>query len=145
MNKFLVITIVVVPIILLVIAIVIRRRPKKLKNNYFVSEWRQLQLHCRTKTNWPLALKEADVLLDKALKKRRYKGKSMGARLMAAQRDIKDNDGIWFAHKLTKESLVVLAEKGSIKLTKTDVKDALESYKATLIDLGAFRRAEEKQ
>lgn len=127
--------------VFLVVFIVLRRRPKKLKHSYFVSHWRSLQEHCRVRSNWPLALKEADVLLDNALKKRRYKGKTMGARLMAAQRDLSNNDGIWFAHNLTKKTIKMLDTQGTFKLAKADVKDALENYKNALADLGAIRRA----
>lgn len=120
------------------------RRPKKLKNNFFVARWRHLQTNCQSKDNWPLALNEADVLLGSALKKRRYKGKTVGARLMSAQRDIKDNDGIWFAHNLTKKVAAALNSQEPIKLTKADVKKALESYQSVLMDIGALRRAEDK-
>lgn len=141
-KMYLFLTLVMIP---LLAGYVYKRRPKKLKNSFFVGRWRQLQAHCRTKDTWPLALKEADVLLNNALKKRRYKGKTVGARLMAAQRDIKDNDGIWFAHNLTKKTVDDLNKKGEHILTKKLVKDALESYKDALSDLGALRRAPDKE
>ena len=114
--------------------------PRKRKNTYCVTKWRELQRNCADRKNWPAALKGADTLLDAALKKRRYKGKRMGARLMAAQRQISDNDGIWAAHNLAKKLIAVVEGEKAVKLTKTQVKESLESYKATLTDLGAFRR-----
>lgn len=141
-KMYLILTLVMIP---LLAGYVYMRRPKKLKNSFYVGRWRLLQTHCRTKDNWPLALKEADILLNNALRKRRYKGKTVGARLMAAQRDIKDNDGIWFAHNLTKKTLEDLNKKGAHILTKKLVKDALESYKDALSDLGALRRAPDKE
>lgn len=125
-------------VVLLVGLLLYIRRPKKLKNAHFVAKWRELQQLCADKKNWPDALKAADELLDSALKKRRYKGKTTGARLMAAQRQLVDNDGIWAAHNLVKK---LLDTSKPTKLTKTVVKESLESFQAALTDLGALRRA----
>lgn len=132
-------------LILFVAFVVYLRRPKKLKKVQFVAKWRELQRHCADKKNWPQALKDADCLLDAALKKRRYKGKTMGARLMAAQRQITDNDSIWVAHNLTKKMIELIKAGNTVKLTKTEVKESLQSYQETLTDLGALRRAEPKE
>lgn len=127
--------------VLLIIAIIIfRRKPKKLKNNQFIAKWRELQQLCKARPDWPEALKSADKLLDSALKKRRFKGKTTGARLMAAQRQIKDNDGIWAAHNLTKKIIEAQAADKAIKLGKIEVRQSLESYQQALVDLGAFKR-----
>lgn len=144
MTEKIIFTLTIVIIFILAGLFLFLRRPKKLKNNFYVARWRQLQANCQSKDNWPLALKEADLLLGSALKKRRYKGKTVGARLMAAQRDIKDNDGVWSAHKLTKKIVASLNTQESFKLTKPDVIKALESYKAALTDIGALRRAKDK-
>src|SRR4051794_32403045 len=74
-----------------------RRRPAQLTGPYFQEKWRELQSFCKDKNTWPLAVINADKLLDDALRKRRYKGKSMGERLVSAQREFGDNDGVWFA------------------------------------------------
>lgn len=112
------------------------RRPKKLATSHYVSKWRDLQKHCADKKTWADAVIAADLLLDSALKKRRYKGKTVGARLMAAQHELTDNDGIWAAHKVAKKAVT----EPKVKLTKTEVKESLESYQQALIDLGALRR-----
>lgn len=132
-------------LVLLIGVIVYLRRPKKLKNPHFTAKWRSLQKLCADKKNWPDALKDADCLLDAALKKRRYKGKTVGARLMAAQRQIKDNDGIWAAHNLAKKTAELSNSGKTVKLTKTEVKESLMSFQEALTDLGALRRAPEKK
>ncbi len=132
-------------VVLLIAFVVYIKRPKKLKKVQFVAKWRELQRHCADKKNWPDALKDADVLLDAALKKRRYKGKTMGARLMAAQRQIKNNDSIWVAHNLTKKMVELIKAGNTVKLSKTEVKESLQSYQEALTDLGALRRAEPKE
>lgn len=140
MNRIIAVAFVLVPAVLLIITAVIRRRPRKLKNNFFVAKWRELQAYCRERSEWPEALKAADELLDVALKKKRYKGKTMGARLMAAQREIADNDGIWFAHNLTKELKDAVKNNREYKLAKSEVREALMAYKNALMDLGAIKR-----
>jgi hypothetical protein len=66
-----------------------------------------------------------------ALKRRRYKGKNMGERLVSAQRVFTDNDDIWFAHKLTAK----VRDHPKSRLKEKDVKDALVSMRQGLKDL----------
>jgi hypothetical protein len=108
--------------------------PKRLKANYFVARWRELQAFCKDKQTWPKALADADRLLDRALKKRKFKGKSMGERMVAAQRTFTDNDGAWFAHNLAKK----IVADSNFKLKESDVKDALVAYRQALRDIGAL-------
>jgi hypothetical protein len=121
--------------------ILFRKIPKKLRPKYFVKEWRQLQSLCRDKNTWPDALLAADKLLDKALKKRRFKGKTMGERLVSAQRAFTDNDDIWFAHNLTKK---IRDRKKTVQLKESDVKEALISFREALKDLGALPDADQR-
>jgi hypothetical protein len=117
------------------------RGPKKRikKTDKFVARWREIQGYCRDKASWANALIEADKLLDSALKKRRFKGKSMGERMVAAQRFITDNDDIWDAHNLVKK---LTANPDKVRLRESDVKEALLSFKLALKDLGAFPAAD---
>lgn len=112
-----------------------RRRGTKLDEAYFTQKWQELQGLCKDKTTWPLAVINADKLVDEALKRNRYKGKTMGERLVSAQHDLTSNDGIWFGHKL-RNKLV----HEDYKLTKQqDVKDALVGFRQALKDLGAMK------
>ena len=45
-----------------------RRRPGKLNRDQFVAKWQNLQKNCATQPTWPLAVIDADKLLDEALK-----------------------------------------------------------------------------
>lgn len=114
---------------LLIIIFRNRISPKRFKQ-----KWLELQKHCASQETWPLAVITADKLLDEALKKKRMKGKSMGERLVAAQRLIDDNDGVWFAHNLAKK----LLGEVSIKLREADVKKSLIGVRQALKDLGAL-------
>lgn len=119
-------------------AIIYRRIPKRLKVEQYIGDWKELQLYCRDKATWPHALAEADKLLDRALKKRKYKGKRMGERMVSAQRAINNNDQLWFAHNLAKK---VIADP-AIKLKEADVKTALIGFRQALKDIGALKPSE---
>jgi hypothetical protein len=50
------------------------RRKRNLKIDYFTERWKDLQNLCSSRKTWPDAIREADKLLDKALKQRHFKG-----------------------------------------------------------------------
>lgn len=129
-------------IVVMAVAVLVHRRlPRKLKVDQFVEEWKSLQGHCKDKAMWSQALGEADKLLDKALKKRKFKGKSMGERMVSAQRSISNNDQLWFAHNLAKK---VIADPAT-KLKEADVKTALIGFRQALKDIGALAPAQAEQ
>lgn len=111
-----------------------KRRPKSLNQAYYRERWENLQRFLKEQSTWPLAVIDADKLLDDALKRSKYKGKTMGERLVAAQRDIKNNDDVWYGHKLRNR----LVHDNIVKLKERDVKDALLGIRAALKDLGAL-------
>jgi hypothetical protein len=93
-----------------------------------------LQKFCASKETWPLAIITADKLLDEALKKRGQKGKSMGERLVSAQRDLTDNDKVWYAHNLAKK----LMDNSGTRLRQAEVKRSLLGVRQALRDLGVL-------
>ena len=121
-------------IILTVIMLVGKRIPKPLNKSYFTKEWRYLQAMCGNKDTWPLAIINADKLLDTALKRRRFSGKTMGERMVSAQKKFSNNDSVWFAHKLRNR----LVHEQDVNLREKDVKEALIGFRQALKDLGAL-------
>ncbi|MFA5003902.1 MAG: hypothetical protein WC498_01325 [Candidatus Saccharimonadales bacterium] len=121
--------------LILSVSLLRRRKPGKLNVEYFRDKWQSLQKQCVDKSTWPLAIIDADKLLDEALKKGHYHGKTMGERLVSAQHDIKDNDGVWYGHKLRNR----LVHENDVKLKERDVKDALFGIRSALQDLGALK------
>jgi len=111
-----------------------RHRPKHLNANYYNEKWQKLQSQLCDNKLWPLAVIDADKLLEEALKAKKYKGKSMGEKLVSAQHDLSNNDLVWFGHKLRNK----LVHEADVKLKKNDVKDALLGIRSALKDLGAF-------
>lgn len=107
---------------------------KKLNQTYYQEKWNELLTKVKTNDGMAIAIIDADKLLDDALKKRHFKGKTMGERLVSAQRSITDNDAVWYAHKLRNR----LVHETNVKLKKSNVQRALEGFKKGLRDLGAL-------
>lgn len=111
------------------------KRPPKINQQYFKLQWQELQKLLRNKDRWDVALIQADELFDTALKKNRFRGGSMGERMVKAQKLFTDNDGAWLAHKLRKE----IESNPDFKLTEKELKEALIAIRQVLKDLGALR------
>lgn len=111
-----------------------KRRRRPLNKAHFLEKWQEYQKLCASKETWPLAIINTDKLLDEALKKAGYRGRTMGERLVAAQRDMSDNDSVWFGHKLRNK----LVHESDTRLREDDVKDALKGIRQALRDLGAL-------
>lgn len=137
MSNVLVVVVAIVIIIFLIVGVgLLQRRPRTLKKSYFDKQWKELQSLCKSKNTWPLAIINADKLLDEALRKRRFKGKAMGERLVAAQRILTDNDSVWYGHKLRNQ----IVHEDNVKLKQKDVKQALVGFRQALKDLGALEK-----
>jgi hypothetical protein len=108
--------------------------PVKLNQQYYHDKWSELLTRVKTPDGMALAIIDADKLLDDALKKRHFRGKTMGERLVAAQRQLSDNDSVWFAHKLRNR----LVHETNVRLKKRDVQKALAGFRQGLRDLGAL-------
>jgi hypothetical protein len=113
----------------------LKRRPKKLNVQKFQARWQEVQHCCKTKDTWPLAVINGDKLVDDALKQRRYRGKTMGERLVSAQRDLTDNDSVWFGHKLRNK----LVHEQTPPLKQAEVMRVLTGFRQALKDLGALK------
>lgn len=129
--------IVLIAVVLLIVSLVSylahRRRPN-LNTQKFSQKWRELQVLCGTQETWPLAIINADKLLDEALKKKHFKGKTMGERLVSAQRSLSSNDRTWRCHKLRNR----LVHDENVILHRKDVETALRDARQALKDLGAL-------
>lgn len=123
-----------VVIVLVIIGLAVKFMPKRLKQDRFAKKWKTLQDRCSDQAQWPLAIIEADTLLDEALKKKRYKGKSMGERLVEAQKKFTNNDAVWFGHKLRMK----VESEPEFPLTQKDVQKALVGLRQGLKDIGAL-------
>lgn len=106
----------------------------RIRTHKFTEQWQELQKLCRNKETWPQAITLADKLVDSALRKRRFKGKTTGERLVAAQKTLSNNDAVWSSHNLAKK----IASNMELKLREDDVKKALLGFGQALKDLEVF-------
>ncbi len=123
--------------IVVVIAVVLNKRSHgnySLDKRYFQRRWTKLQKLCSDRKLWYKAIVDADNLLDEALKRKHFKGKSTGERLVSAQHYFSSNDSLWFSHKLKNR----IEEEDLRKLTKQQTLDALASFKLALTDIEAL-------
>jgi hypothetical protein len=124
-----------VALLLLIVGVgLLKRRPKKLNIKKFQTRWQEVQGYCKNKDTWPLAIINADKLLDEALRARHYKGKTMGERLVSAQHDLSENDAVWYGHKLRNK----LVHEETPPLKQREVMRVLTGMRQALKDLGAL-------
>ncbi len=121
-------------IFFLFVVTVINKRTSKLNKDFYRQKWADIDAAATNEAGWVQAVVEADKLLDDALKKSGYKGKTMGERLVSASRSFRDKDRVWAAHKLRNR----VVHETSVKLRKNHVQGALNAFKAGLKDLGAL-------
>jgi hypothetical protein len=129
-----VIVLIIVVVLVAIAAVVFRRHAPSLNKEYFQKKWKSVQDLCKEESTWPLAIINADKLLDEALKKHRLRGETMGERLVRAQKMLSDNDAAWHAHKLRNR----LVHDANVKLRKPDVMKSLSGIRKALKDLGAL-------
>lgn len=83
---------------------------------------------------FPLAIMNADKLVDQALKERRFKGDTMGERMKSAQSTWRNANHVWGAHKIRNQ----LAHETDYTVDYTTAARALAAFKQALKDLGAI-------
>lgn len=120
--------------VLALIGIFGKKKPYILNKEYFNQKWGELLDRVKTPEGMVLAIIDADKLLDEALRRRHFKGKTTGERLVAAQRLLTDNDAVWYAHKLRNR----LVHEPNHTLKKSEAQNALTGFKQGLKDLGAL-------
>jgi len=134
MLAFLIFAIVLGVLVLVLIGRFGHMPHRRLNNQYFQDKWLELLARVKSPEGMTLAVIDADKLLDEALRKRGFSGKTMGERLVSAQRSLSDNDSVWYAHKLRNR----LVHEPSVRLKKNEAQNALGGFKKGLRDLGAL-------
>ncbi len=134
MIEFLVAIILFGILVLIILTKFVKRPGHKLDQEYFQKRWMDLLARVKTADGMVLAVIDADKLLDECLKKQHFKGKTMGERLVAAQRELSDNDAVWYAHKLRNR----LVHNTGANLKKNEAQNALAGFRQALKDLGAL-------
>lgn len=82
----------------------------------------------------PLAILNADKLVDLALRESGVSGNTMGERLKEANSKLTRADAVWAAHKLRNR----IAHEPDVTISYDQARRALAGYKKALKDLGAI-------
>lgn len=123
-------------VLLLGVLMFFSKRTGRLDQRYFNQQWEEIaSMYQRSEELWPQAIIKADVLLDEALKQQKYQGKTMGERLVSANRLFRDPDAVWRAHK-TRNRLV---HEPNAKVNRNNASAAMRGFRKALKDLGALQ------
>lgn len=122
-------------IVLALISIFGKHVHPRMNQNRFERKWVELLTRVRTPEGMILAVIDADKLMDEALRRRGFKGKTMGERLVEAQKSLTNNDAVWYAHKLRNR----LVHEADARIKEREAKAALAGVRQGLKDLGAMK------
>ena len=110
------------------------RKSNKLKVEVYRERLRKVQTYLNSDDTLSIAVLEADKLVDKALKESKFKGATMGERMVSAKKVFSKRDHVWMAHKLRNK----IAHESDVKVSKRQAKAALSAFHRALKDLGAL-------
>lgn len=105
-----------------------------LEKGPFREAWKDIVEKANVEATYSLAVINADKLLDIALKKRSFRGETMGERLISAKNILSRKQRVWDAHKLRNR----LVHEENIKLDRKKTLEALKGFESALKDLGAL-------
>lgn len=100
----------------------------------FREAWRQIIEKTHNDETLAIAVINADKLLDMALRKKNFKGETMGERLVSAKNTLSKRQNVWEAHKLRNR----LVHEHNVRLDKKKTQEALKGFESALKDLGAL-------
>lgn len=106
----------------------------ELEKGPFREAWRDIIEKASNEKTYALAVINADKLLDTALKKRSFKGETIGERLISAKNNLSRRQRVWEAHKLRNR----LVHEENVKLDRKKTLEALKGFESALKDLGAL-------
>lgn len=122
----------VLGVVMLIAITNLQKKRSFVDRQFFIDRWDKIQKTFQNTPNkWIEVIIEADKLVDEALKQRGFTGKTMGERMVSANRIFKDPDMIWNAHKLRNR---IVHETG-VQVKKSHVSYALRGYRKALKDL----------
>lgn len=130
----LVVAIVAAVIVLFALFGLVGKNQPGLEKGPFREAWRGIIEKAASESTFALAIINADKLLDSALKKRNFKGETMGERLVSAKNSLSRRQRVWEAHKLRNR----LVHDEAVRLDRKKTLEALKGYESALKDLGAL-------
>lgn len=135
-NAFILVAILIAAIVGVVFLVIMNKQGPALNVHRYQTKWLEIENSVRrdTPATWQLAIMNADKLLDQALRERRFKGETMGARMKSADKAWKNANHIWSAHKVRNQ----LAHEVNVTVSYDTTLRSLSAFKQGLKDLGAI-------
>jgi len=130
----LLIAVVAAVIVLFALFGLVGKNQPALEKGPFREAWRGIVEKAGNESTFALAIINADKLLDSALKKRSFKGETMGERLVSSKNVLSKRQRVWEAHKLRNR----LVHEEDVKLDRKKTLEALKGFESALKDLGAL-------
>lgn len=135
---FLLLAILIVAVFVFVAISISAKRAYSFDVEEYQVAWLKIEnsLSRENKASYPLAIINADKLLDKAMHEMGTPGKNMGERLkrLGSSGKFSQLNSVWYAHKLRNQ----LAHEANFTVDYNQAKHALSTYKQALKDLGAI-------
>ena len=130
------VAVLVVGLLLIGIVAYTHRSGAALNKDEYQRRWLSVErrLQRNQQSTYHMAIIDADKLLDKALRERRFKGDTMGARMKTAQSQWNNANHIWSAHKVRNQ----VVHETDIELSYEIAARSMAAYKQGLKDLGAI-------
>ena len=110
------------------------RQTTNLNVQDYRNRWEKIQGYLANEDTLQVAVLEADKLLDKALRESKFKGSTMGERMVSAKKVFSKRDHVWMAHKLRNK----IAHESDVKVNKRQANAALSAIHRALKDLKAL-------
>jgi hypothetical protein len=128
------VAIIIAGISILVLVGYVSQNSPELDKTPFREAWKKVTEKAQHEMTWELAVVNADKLLDAALKKKGYKGSTMGERLISAKKVLSNRNSVWEAHKLRNR----IVHEDNVRLNEVRVYEALKGFEIALKDVGAL-------
>ncbi len=141
MNIYFTISLVIGLLLIFLVGYTILDEIKIRKNKQFIVRWHNIQKLCLNPSNWNKVVIESDKLLAEVLKKKHFKGKNVGEKIVSAQRILSNNDAIWSCHKLANQ---IQEKTVSIQDKKLLIK-TISGYHQALVDLMILKAGVKKK
>lgn len=131
-----IIAILVVGVLIFLTILLTGRRGHHFNIDYYQSHFLAIENKLRKENpaSYSIVIVEADKLLDRAMNEAGFPGKTMGEHLKKAGNHFSELNSIWHAHKLRN----AIAHEPGFEVTFQQSRNALDTYKQALKDLGAI-------
>jgi hypothetical protein len=133
---FFCVAVILVGLLLFIVICLNKKGGKHLNVEYYRTQCLKYenQLRRDEPSTFPMAVLNADKLVEQAMREKGMKGQTMGEKLKNSPKSFSDINGLWNAHKLRNR----IAHEPNIEVKYEETRAALMQFRKALKDLGAI-------